>query len=503
MDLKARIREFVKQSFFYTGALGDDESLLDRGIIDSTGVLEVVGFLESEFGITVADEEMLPDNLDSIPRTGGLRRQEARRPAGGRGVHPVGLARVAPEGYPPPVERVAREPVCCPLPTGRPSVRLDVPVYTPGPGYNASDGLDRRGAPRVAPPGPLRALGVRRRGDARKAAGTEAAHAAARGPLHRRGGRVRSSRGGPSRAGPGRAAPQGRGGRRLGRRGQRRRGGPLRPGARARTRPRAPHARARQLGGRAAARPRAGEASGSRRGSRTWAPRSRPSAATAGRSRPSARSSPSTATAGAASSRCPPCSTAIGSTSRSSPSSRRTGEPRSSRHGGRARTVQLVAATNFKQRVRKMMEYYHADRLALRGGRHAEPARVRPGVLREAGRRRGRLQAHRAPLQDPGLRSSPSTSACPRRSAPPAHHRHLLAPADAGGVLLRAAATARWISASGPRTTACPPRRWRPARRAHGGAGRARLPRHRGQAAGHAATSTRRPSLAWSRSESV
>ncbi len=66
MDLKARIREFVKQTFFFEGALGDGESLLDRGIIDSTGVLEVVGFLESEYGIHVADEEMLPENLDSI-----------------------------------------------------------------------------------------------------------------------------------------------------------------------------------------------------------------------------------------------------------------------------------------------------------------------------------------------------------------------------------------------------------------------------------------------------
>ena len=73
--------------------------------------------------------------------------------------------------------------------------------------------------------------------------------------------------------------------------------------------------------------------------------------------------------------------------------------------------LQLVAATNFKQRVRKMMEYYHADRLQLRGRRHAEPPRVRPGLLREAGRRRGRLQADRPPLQDPGLRARRRTSA--------------------------------------------------------------------------------------------
>ena len=44
----------------------------------------------------------------------------------------------------------------------------------------------------------------------------------------------------------------------------------------------------------------------------------------------------------------------------------------------------IVAATNFKQRVRKMLEYYHADRLNYVVIGHAEPARVRPGILREA-----------------------------------------------------------------------------------------------------------------------
>jgi acyl carrier protein len=43
-----------------------DTSLLDQGIIDSTGVLEVIGFIEETFGITVEDSELLPENLDSI-----------------------------------------------------------------------------------------------------------------------------------------------------------------------------------------------------------------------------------------------------------------------------------------------------------------------------------------------------------------------------------------------------------------------------------------------------
>jgi acyl carrier protein len=66
VDRKLSIRSFVLKNFFVSGDLSDDESLLDRGIIDSTGVLEIVGFLETEFKISVLDQEMLPENLDSI-----------------------------------------------------------------------------------------------------------------------------------------------------------------------------------------------------------------------------------------------------------------------------------------------------------------------------------------------------------------------------------------------------------------------------------------------------
>lgn len=45
-----------------------DSSLLDLGIIDSTGVIELISFLEETFGIQVADEDITPDNLDSIDR---------------------------------------------------------------------------------------------------------------------------------------------------------------------------------------------------------------------------------------------------------------------------------------------------------------------------------------------------------------------------------------------------------------------------------------------------
>jgi acyl carrier protein len=70
MDIKEQIRQFVTTNFYVAdpAALKDSESLLDQGIIDSTGVLEVIFFIEETFGIKVEDSEMLPENLDSVDR---------------------------------------------------------------------------------------------------------------------------------------------------------------------------------------------------------------------------------------------------------------------------------------------------------------------------------------------------------------------------------------------------------------------------------------------------
>jgi len=70
MTLQQQIRDFVTSNFYVAdpNTLEDRTSLLDQGIIDSTGVLEVIMFIESTFGLTVEDSEMLPENLDSIER---------------------------------------------------------------------------------------------------------------------------------------------------------------------------------------------------------------------------------------------------------------------------------------------------------------------------------------------------------------------------------------------------------------------------------------------------
>jgi acyl carrier protein len=69
-NVHSEIRAFVIQNFTFgrEDAIVDDESFLDAGLIDSTGVLELVGFLEERFGITVADEDLVPANLDSVVR---------------------------------------------------------------------------------------------------------------------------------------------------------------------------------------------------------------------------------------------------------------------------------------------------------------------------------------------------------------------------------------------------------------------------------------------------
>ncbi len=70
MDTKQRIQQFIVENFYVAEAsqLTDDTSLIETGIVDSTGVLEVVAFLEADFHIKVADQDILPANLDSIAR---------------------------------------------------------------------------------------------------------------------------------------------------------------------------------------------------------------------------------------------------------------------------------------------------------------------------------------------------------------------------------------------------------------------------------------------------
>jgi acyl carrier protein len=67
-SVENRVREFIAQTFVMADAAGlsADQSLLAARLIDSTGVLELVSFLEEQFQIQVADDELVPENLDTI-----------------------------------------------------------------------------------------------------------------------------------------------------------------------------------------------------------------------------------------------------------------------------------------------------------------------------------------------------------------------------------------------------------------------------------------------------
>jgi acyl carrier protein len=70
MNILDDIRNFVVMTFLFgdQGTVQDDESLMDSGIVDSTGILEIVTYLETTYHVKIKNEEMMPENLDSLSR---------------------------------------------------------------------------------------------------------------------------------------------------------------------------------------------------------------------------------------------------------------------------------------------------------------------------------------------------------------------------------------------------------------------------------------------------
>lgn len=69
MNVKEQIRQFVAENFLFSDNgldIDDDESFLEAGVVDSLGVLELVTFVEEKFGIDVPDDDIVPDNFDSV-----------------------------------------------------------------------------------------------------------------------------------------------------------------------------------------------------------------------------------------------------------------------------------------------------------------------------------------------------------------------------------------------------------------------------------------------------
>jgi acyl carrier protein len=70
MEVAGQIRGFIVDTFLFGdgGKLADGDSLRQSGVVDSTGVLELIAFLEERYSITVADAELVAENFDSIDK---------------------------------------------------------------------------------------------------------------------------------------------------------------------------------------------------------------------------------------------------------------------------------------------------------------------------------------------------------------------------------------------------------------------------------------------------
>jgi acyl carrier protein len=69
MSIKQQVKQFVLTNYLFTtdeSALDDADSLMQKGVVDSTGMLELIMHIEESYGIKVAEDEMIPANLDSI-----------------------------------------------------------------------------------------------------------------------------------------------------------------------------------------------------------------------------------------------------------------------------------------------------------------------------------------------------------------------------------------------------------------------------------------------------
>lgn len=69
MSVEQKIRDYILENYLFTedqDVLASADSFLEKGILDSTGILEIIYFIEDEFGVKVEDEEMVPENLDSV-----------------------------------------------------------------------------------------------------------------------------------------------------------------------------------------------------------------------------------------------------------------------------------------------------------------------------------------------------------------------------------------------------------------------------------------------------
>ena len=69
-DIRTSVHDFIKRNFIFDDkqVLGDDQSLLGSGVVDSTGILELISFLEENFRLKFSDSDLVADNFDTVNR---------------------------------------------------------------------------------------------------------------------------------------------------------------------------------------------------------------------------------------------------------------------------------------------------------------------------------------------------------------------------------------------------------------------------------------------------
>ncbi len=80
MEIENKIREFILKNLYYSQEvfIGDEDSFLETGVVDSMGVMELVAFIRSEFGVEAAQQEIVVENFDSIRKLAGFVQRKLR-----------------------------------------------------------------------------------------------------------------------------------------------------------------------------------------------------------------------------------------------------------------------------------------------------------------------------------------------------------------------------------------------------------------------------------------
>ncbi len=73
-EITASVREFIKKNFIFDDkkSFSDSESLIGTGIVDSTGILELINFLEESFSLRFEDDDLVGENFDSVEKIAGF-----------------------------------------------------------------------------------------------------------------------------------------------------------------------------------------------------------------------------------------------------------------------------------------------------------------------------------------------------------------------------------------------------------------------------------------------